>query len=214
MRILLNRLPLFLGVFLLQVSPAVTSAPPSTLTDLLLQGLSQVPVYVILAYIVINIQRTTAKENERRDEHEKTITDLLGTQIKRVDAIEIDRKAVEKERNETYRILSSNLSDVGAIVKAYGIRTEFLIDEDKKTGDTLGNVELKVNSLYDRFAKVFPRDTSIDELFTELKNVLLETKKACEETKTKTGEIQHIEAQITLTQPPEEKPANPLEDVA
>lgn len=92
MRILLTRLPLFMGIFLLQVSPAAAN-PPSTLTDLLLQGLSNVPVYVILAYIVINIQKTTAKENERRDNHEKTITDLLGTQIKRVDVIEEDRRA-------------------------------------------------------------------------------------------------------------------------
>jgi len=108
MRLLMTRLPLFLGIFLLQVSPTAAN-PPSTLTDLLLQGLSNVPVYVILAYIVINIQRTTAKENERRDSHETTITELLGTQIKRVDAIEEDRhvqwqaqKQADKDRDDRY----------------------------------------------------------------------------------------------------------------
>lgn len=108
MRLLLTRLPLFAGIILLQVSPTAAN-PPSTLTDLLLQGLSNVPVYVILAYIVINIQRTTAKENERRDGHETTITELLGTQIKRVDVIEEDRRAqweaqkqADNERDNRY----------------------------------------------------------------------------------------------------------------
>lgn len=89
--ILLYRAPLLLGMLLLQVTPTA-STPPTSFTDLLLQALPQVPIYVILAYIVINMQRDNAKESERRDKHEEKITDALVTQIKRVDLIEEDRR--------------------------------------------------------------------------------------------------------------------------
>jgi ABC-type protease/lipase transport system fused ATPase/permease subunit len=108
MRLLMSRLPLFMGMILLQIPPA-TGGTPTNLTDLLLQALPQVPIYVILAYIVINIQRTTAKENERRDEHEKTITTALITERGRIDDIEDDRrkqwetqKQSDSERDNRY----------------------------------------------------------------------------------------------------------------
>jgi len=46
-------------------------------------------------------------------------------------------------------------------------------------------VQIKLDKLYDRFTKVFPRDTNISELFNELKGVLEETKQACIDTKRK-----------------------------
>lgn len=208
MRLLLTRLPLFIGIVLLQVPPVTAPTVPSSLTDLLLQGLSNVPVYVILAYILIKQQGNTAKENERRDAHESAMTDLLTTQIKRLDNIEEDRKEAEKERNETARLQAQSSKDLGEMVKALGSRTEFLIDEDKKRDDILKTVQTKATTLYDRFSKVFPRDTSIDELFADLKKVLEDTKRACEEAKTKPAEPTKIEAEITLTPAPTEKPAD------
>lgn len=206
MRILLTRLPLFAGILLLQI-PSVTT-PPTNLTDLLLQALPNVPVYVILAYIVINMQRDHAKESERRDKHEEKITDGFLTQVKRIDIIEEDRKIVEKERNDLYARLVVSFDDNSKLIKALGERTEFLIDSDKKGGDTLANVASKVNTLYDRFSKVFPRDNTLDELFNELKKLVEETKKACEESKTAPSDVTKVQAEITLASAPETKPAN------
>ncbi len=89
--ILLYRAPLLLGMLLLQVTPP-TTAPPTSFTDLLLQALPQVPIYVILAYIVINMQRDNAKQSERRDKHEDALTTALVVERQRIDAIEDDRR--------------------------------------------------------------------------------------------------------------------------
>jgi hypothetical protein len=101
--ILLYRAPLLLGMLLLQVTPTAQT-PPSSFTDLLLQALPQVPIYVILAYIVINMQRDNAKSDERRDKHEDQLTTALVVERQRIDDIEDDRRAraesQEKKENE------------------------------------------------------------------------------------------------------------------
>lgn len=88
---LLHRGLLAAGMILMQVAPAVSS-PPTNFTDWLLQALPNVPIYVILAYIVINMQRDNAKQSERRDKHENDLTTALVVERQRIDAIEEDRR--------------------------------------------------------------------------------------------------------------------------
>jgi hypothetical protein len=82
---------LYAGMILMQVPPAVSS-PPTSFTDWLLQALPNVPIYVILAYIVINMQRDNAKQSERRDKHEDQLTTALVVERQRIDDIEDDRR--------------------------------------------------------------------------------------------------------------------------
>ncbi len=64
-------------------------------------------------------------------------------------------------------------------------------DRLEENTDRLEQVEKKVDLLYNRFVKVFPRDSNILDLFDELKNVVEETKTACAEKKSK-GDSQPI----------------------
>ena len=204
LHLLLARLPLFAGVLLLQIPPAATT--PTNLTDVLLQGLSQVPVYAILAYIVINIQRTTAKENERRDSHEKTITDALITERKRIDEIEEDRrkqwedqKTADTERDnkyiESFQAFGDGMNRIADVIT--------LIQKDKVESDrvlsdltsgvtaivTVGSKPLQqvvkdVSGIFNRFEKVFPSDKPMDLMIAELQREIIDAiNKSCEDRK-------------------------------
>lgn len=64
--------------------------------------------------------------------------------------------------------------------------------------EKLEEVEKKVDLLYKRFTVVFPRENSIDELFTELKLVVAGTRQVVDERKGDSKPIPTITADITL----------------
>jgi len=158
--------------------------------------------FVVLFLLVMGILiRGLLNLVSRRDAQQDKTLDALVIERQRITAIEEDRKAVEKERNATLALFSQSVSDTGALVKALGVRTEYLIESDKAEHDTLKKVAEAINKVNDAVAEIklslptlatkSEMDMAIGRMDEAIKR-LEEAKRDCIEKKHATGELPPI----------------------
>jgi hypothetical protein len=156
---------------------------------------------------------------KRRDEQRQTENDALKKELENKNAA----TAVDIERERMFpQMMENNQRLVESMLQSNRANTEATIqriEQDKHSAavleantkqlttaaerldestEKLEAVERKVDQLYNRFSMVFPREKSIDELFTELKLVVAGTKQVVDERKTDSRPIPTIHADVTL----------------